>query len=97
MKGFEIGSRAALDRGILSVYVARQDGPAGLIRMGMAAVLGGLRHHIDFDFLSAETLQIHTTRRTIHVANDGEVSVFVLPLCYRTRPAALRVIGPATD
>jgi diacylglycerol kinase family enzyme len=97
MRGFEIGSRAALDRGLLSVYVVRQDGPAALIRMGLAAVLGSLRRGVDFDFLSAETLQIQTNRKTIQVANDGEVSTFLLPLQYRIRPAALRVIGPVAE
>jgi diacylglycerol kinase family enzyme len=94
MKGFEIGSRRLLDGGKLAIYVAHQDRPATLIRMGVEAVLGRLHRGVDFDFLSTENLQIEATRSTIQVATDGEVSTFAPPLLYRIRPLALRVIVP---
>ena len=95
MKGFEIGTRASLVQGKLAVYVAHHNGRAALIRMGMGAVLGSLHRGADFDFLSAEELQIESARRKIHVSTDGEVSTQVPPLIYRIRPLALRVIVPA--
>jgi len=95
MKGFEIGTRASLVQGKLSVYVAHHHGRAALIRMGIGAVLGSLHRGADFDFLSAEELRIETKRRKIHVSTDGEVSSYVPPLIYRIRPLALRVIVPA--
>ncbi len=94
LKGFEIGSRPLLDGGMLAIYVAHQDRPATLIRMGVEAVLGRLHRGVDFDFLSTENLQIEATRRTMQVATDGEVSTFAPPLLYRIRPLALRVIVP---
>ncbi len=95
LKGFEIGSRSSLDGGELAIYVAHQDRPATLIRMGVEAVLGRLHRGVDFDFLSTENLQIEAARRTIQVATDGEVSPFAPPLLYRIRPLALRVIVPS--
>lgn len=95
LKGFEIGSRSSLDGGELAIYVAHQDRPATLIRMGVEAVLGRLHRGVDFDFLSTENLQIEAARRTIQVATDGEVSTFAPPLLYRIRPLALRVIVPS--
>jgi diacylglycerol kinase family enzyme len=97
MKGFEIGTRPFLDRGRLAVYVARQDGPAALIRMAVEAVAGRLRHGVDFDFLRTETLQIEAAGKMIHVATDGEIAAFPLPLLYRIRPLALRVIVPVAE
>lgn len=97
MSGFEIGSRPALDRGRLVVYVAHQDGPAALLGMGIRAVLGRLHRGVDFDFASTEYLRIESTRKTIQVATDGEVSKFVPPLLYRIRPLALRVIVPPAE
>ena len=95
MKGFEIGSRRTLDGGKLSVYVAPKDGPAGLLRMGVAAVFGRLRRGVDFDFLATDNLRVDVVRKTMLVATDGEVSSLVPPLFYRIRPLALRVIVPA--
>jgi diacylglycerol kinase family enzyme len=95
MKGFEIGSRPRLDGGKLAVYVAPKDGPAALLRMGVAAVFGMLRRGVDFDFLATEKLRVDATRKTIQVATDGEVRSFVPPLLYRIRPLALKVIAPA--
>ncbi len=95
MKGFEIGTRLSLDQGKLAVYVAHHNGRAALIRMGIEAVLGRLHRGADFDYLSAEELQIETTRRKIQVSTDGEVLTYVPPLIYRIRPLALRVIAPA--
>ena len=95
LKGLEIGKRPALDQGKLAVYVAHQNGRAGLIRMGIEAVLGRVRRGADFDFLSTEELQIETARGKINVSTDGEVAACVPPLIYRIRPLALRVITPA--
>jgi diacylglycerol kinase family enzyme len=97
MKGFEIGSRPFLDRGTLAVYVAHHDGPVALIRMAVEAVFGRLRRGVDFDFLHTKSLQIEAKRKMVHVATDGEIAMLPLPLHYRTRPRALRVIVPVAE
>ena len=84
-----------LDAGKLAVYVTSKDGPGALVLMGIAAVFGMLRKSIDFDYFSTEELRIDARSKTIQVANDGEVSTFTLPLLYRSRPLALKVIVPA--
>jgi diacylglycerol kinase family enzyme len=92
--GFRIGSRSKLDSGMLAVYIARKDGAAALLKMGIAALFGTVRRRIDFDYLAVEKLRIDVRGKTIQVANDGEVSSFVPPLLYRMHHLGLKVIVP---
>ena len=94
-KGFEIGARTRLDGRKLAVYVARKDGAGALLAMGLEALLGRLRKNVDFDYLATESLRIDGTIKTLQVATDGEVASLHLPLLYRIRPSALKVLVPA--
>lgn len=95
MEGFNIGERAALDCGQLSLYVAQQPGRLGLLRLAWRALCGRLAQERDFDALCAHAIQIDTGRKRMRVATDGEVTVMTTPLKYRIRPAALCVIVPS--
>ena len=91
-----VGSRASLDRGLLSLYVAHRTGRLGLLRLAWNALFGDLRRQHDFDALSAQEIWIETPhRRHLRVSTDGEVTVLSTPLHYRVRPGALRVLTPA--
>jgi diacylglycerol kinase family enzyme len=94
MEGFEIGERAALDGGRLSLYVTQRTGRFGLLRLALRAVLRRLRQARDFDMLTARSLVVDTPHTHIRVATDGEVTLMKTPLHYRIRPGALRVIVP---
>jgi diacylglycerol kinase family enzyme len=94
MQGFNIGARAALDGGKLSLYVAQRPGRLALFRLGWSALCGRLAQERDFDVISAEQLQIDTRHTRLRVATDGEVTVMATPLRYRIRPGALCVIVP---
>lgn len=50
------------------------------------------------DTVDAETKEcwIETERKRLDVATDGEVTAMDMPLHYRIRPGALRVMVPAT-
>jgi YegS/Rv2252/BmrU family lipid kinase len=95
MEGFEIGERAALSDGVLSLYVTQRTGRFGLLRLAVRALFGRLRQARDFDMLRAAEVVVDTPRHRVHVAADGELLVMETPLTYRVRPAALRVIVPA--
>jgi diacylglycerol kinase family enzyme len=99
MEGFEIGERAALDRGNLSLYVTQRTGRFGLLRLAFRALLRRLRQARDFDMLTARSLVVDTPHTHMRVATDGEVTLMNTPLHYRIRPGALRVIvpGPAKE
>ena len=94
MDGFNIGARARLNAGKLSVYVTHRTGRLGLIRLVLRALLGILDKEKDFVALSTEEIWLETRHRQVRVAVDGEVLVMQPPLHYRVRPLSLRVLVP---
>ncbi len=97
-EGLQLGGRARLDAGRLSLYVAHRTGRLGLLRLVLSALLGRLRRARDFDALDAEEVWVETRRpKRLPVAIDGEVTVMTTPLHYRVRPGALKVIVPKEE
>jgi len=96
MSGLNIGTRARLDSGVLSVYIPHRAGRFGLFRIALRALFGQLDRVDDFDALQTPSVQIDTPRKHTRVAVDGETAGAVTPLDYRIRPGALRVIVPQT-
>lgn len=97
MEGFNIGERAQLGSGQLSLYVAQRPTRLGLVRLAMHALLGRLKQARDFDVLLAQELEIHTRHERLRVATDGEVITMSPPLRYRSRRAALTVLVPQPE
>jgi YegS/Rv2252/BmrU family lipid kinase len=97
MEGFSIGARARLDAGRLSLYFVQRTSRLGLLMLALRALIGTLRQAKDFDALSARTIRIETRHERLRVSTDGEVNMMTTPLHYRIRPAALRVIVPASE
>jgi diacylglycerol kinase family enzyme len=94
LDAFQIGTRARLDGGRLSLHVTRDINRLELLRLGLRALFGRLREDEDFDVLDAHEVWIETGHARLRVATDGEVNIMRTPLRYRTRPGALRVIVP---
>ena len=95
METLNVGGRACLDKGELSLYMTNRTGRLGLIRLALRALLGGLRQEKDFLALCTKEIWIETKHKRVRVALDGEVTVMEPPLHYRVRPGALRVLAPA--
>jgi len=95
MEGFDVGSRERLDAGILSLYLTQRTGRRGLIGLAFRALFGTLHQAKDFEALTAHTIGIATRHARLPVATDGEVNVLDMPLEYRIRRGALKVIVPA--
>lgn len=94
MEGFNIGARECINTGQLSLYVSRNSGRFGLLRLAFGLLCGRLRQAKDFDVASTKEILIETHHRRMRVATDGEVTVMTMPLQYRIRPASLRVLVP---
>jgi diacylglycerol kinase family enzyme len=94
MQGFDIGRRARLDAGVLSVYVTHRGGRFALLELALRALLGQLDQSRDFENATASELRIESRHKRLLVATDGEVAALDLPLRYRIRPRALRVMAP---
>lgn len=97
MEGFEIGERAALNKGQLSLYLTQRMGRFGLLRLALLALLHRLDQARDFDMLTTRGFVVHTGHQRLRVSTDGEVTVMEPPLQYRLRPGALTVLVPAGD
>ncbi|HEU4713272.1 MAG TPA: diacylglycerol kinase family protein [Pyrinomonadaceae bacterium] len=89
-----IGARERLDRGELSIYITHGTSRLKLIALALRAVIGRLRNDKDFLALRSDEVTIHTARKRVRVAFDGEIEVMEAPLHYRIRSRALRVIVP---
>jgi diacylglycerol kinase family enzyme len=97
METLNIGGRAWLDAGELSLYVTNRTGRWGLVRLAWRALFGGLRQEKDFLALCTKEIWIETKHKRIRVALDGEVTIMVPPLHYRVLPGKLRVLAPANN
>jgi diacylglycerol kinase family enzyme len=94
MEGFNIGRRACLHAGHLSLYVTHRSGRLGLLLLALRAFFKRLPEAKDFVALCISEVWIETPRRRVHVSTDGEVAVMQSPFHYRVRPGALHVIVP---
>jgi diacylglycerol kinase family enzyme len=97
MSLFSLGTRTSLQGGELSVYLTRNGGRMGLLRLALRALLGRLEQDRDFHSLALPEVEIRTRRRTLRVSLDGEVEWMASPMRYCIRPRALRVIVPLPD
>jgi diacylglycerol kinase family enzyme len=94
MDFFNIGRRARLDDGKLSVYFLHRSGRKGLFLLALRTLFGRLRQTKDFEEINTESITIETRKKRILVAFDGEVEKLETPLRYKIHPKALRVIVP---
>jgi diacylglycerol kinase family enzyme len=94
LEGFDIGSRARLDAGLLKVYTTRRSTTRGLLALALHALFGRLRQADDFMDSSVRSLRVSSPRRRLLVATDGEITAMDTPLEFRIRPRALQVIVP---
>lgn len=94
MRLFALGARSSLERGELSLYVARNVRRWGILRLALRAVVGRLRQDRDFEALTLPAVEVATPRRITRVALDGELFRMESPIRFRIRPKALLVLAP---
>jgi len=94
MEGFDVGTRARLDAGLLDIYTTRRRSSAGLVMLALHALFGRLRQADDFLEANARELRVASPRPRLLVATDGEVVSMETPLEFVLRPRALEVIVP---
>jgi diacylglycerol kinase family enzyme len=88
-----IGARASLTRGVLWVCQAPEAGRFKLLRLAMYAMLGGSSAEGAIQFETTRLI-IHSPKKHLYVATDGEVQRLATPLSYQIKTAALRVMVP---
>ncbi|MDQ6705852.1 MAG: hypothetical protein M3Z85_07795 [Acidobacteriota bacterium] len=88
------GTRLCLNQGSLFLVIACKEGRVALIFAAVREFFNRLRENRDFEILHPKEFRIESHRKFLTVALDGEVHKIETPLCYRIRPAALKVLTP---
>jgi diacylglycerol kinase family enzyme len=89
-----LGTRPALDGGMLSLLMTRRKGPWGVLMQIVRASRGALRGSRDIEAMTGREIVVRTRQRHVHVGIDGEVVTMGMPLVCRVRPGALRMLVP---
>jgi YegS/Rv2252/BmrU family lipid kinase len=98
--GLDAGSRESLSGGTLAIYLVNAGGrshPLRLIRLAWHMVLGVALDGDHLELVRAPAVTVESKRSRLHIALDGEVDVFEVPLEFRSVPGALRVLVPAQE
>jgi diacylglycerol kinase family enzyme len=80
--------------GKLAFYITRPVSRWGMLRMALLTYLQRLKGERDLEVLCLEEAAIHSRRRRLNLAIDGEIHQVHTPLHVRFRRGALRVIAP---
>ena len=89
--------RKQLDGGLLGVYLLRDEGRAGLLRIALHSFRYKLEEAASFENATAAEVIVTMKRKRIHVALDGEVCKLNFPLRYSSMPGSLRVVAPKRE
>lgn len=84
-----------LHHGVLAVYVSQHPSGWGMARAVLRAMLGRFKSDPDIVHFEAHQIDISARRSRVRLSNDGELEIVKLPLQYRIRPGALKVLVPA--
>jgi len=95
LEGGEIGSRARLTDGLLSVYALAPHSRAALLWFALRTLFGRIDWKTDFIVLGeCASLTVRSAGASIELALDGEVIRLESPLRFRIRAGALHVVAP---
>lgn len=85
-----------LHHGVLAAYVSQHPSGWGMARAVVRAMLGRFKSDPHVVHFEAHEIDVSARRSRVRLANDGELEIVKLPLQYRIRPGALKVLVPAT-
>lgn len=93
-EGMGLGTRASLDGGTLSVYLAPGVGRLEFLRLPIRALCGRLGDDVKFEALRACDIRLDTRARRIDIALDGELRSEETPITCSIRRGALTTLVP---
>jgi diacylglycerol kinase family enzyme len=95
LEQFGIRGHDCPDGGRLALYITRPLTTLQLCRLAVRGFVRGLHGAEELEVVCARELVVHARRRRLRVAMDGEIVRLDLPLRYRFREDALRVLVPS--
>ncbi len=84
--------RTELDSGFLGLYALRSPSPGKLLSLAAKALMGRWRADPELTAERIRAATVTSDRKQVRVLNDGEILLLDLPVEYRIRHRALRVI-----
>jgi diacylglycerol kinase family enzyme len=84
-----------LHHGVLAVYVSQHPSGWGMAGAVVRAMLGRFKSDPHIVHFEALEIDVSARRSRVRLSNDGELEIVKLPLQYRIRPGALKVLVPA--
>lgn len=91
---FSLGTRQILNKGVLSIYIARCKTRFGILKLIFSVLINRLMLNKDFDEMLATEIEINSRKHSLDVAYDGEVKKVRTPIIYKILPGKLKVILP---
>lgn len=91
----EVGTRAGLNRGVLWLMLLKKMSFARMLKLAVLALCDRIWEAEELEIVESRELTIHTSRRRLRIALDGETFKHNTPLVFRSHPAGLRVRVPA--
>jgi diacylglycerol kinase family enzyme len=95
LEQFGIPGHECPNRGMLALYITRPLTTLQLWRLAIRGFARGLHGAEELEVICAREIVVDARRRRLRVAMDGEIIRLDLPLRYRFREEALRVLVPA--
>lgn len=92
VEGLQMGARASLDAGVLSLYVSPESGRFEMIALAVRALAGLITPDVNLESFTASEVSIEPARRHVSIALDGELFTMHAPLRHVIRPGALRTL-----
>jgi diacylglycerol kinase family enzyme len=93
-EGFQLGARASLDSGRLSIFVAPEIGRFEILTLPLRGLANRLTADDKFERFLTRQATIELSRHHVTAAFDGEVAIVRNPLRFRIRRAALHLLVP---
>lgn len=87
-------TRAAVDAGVLGLYLLKTSAATDLLRVTTGVLLGSWRQDNAVSVDASKSFTVRTRRTTLHVMLDGEIERLSSPLHFKVRPRALTVLAP---
>ncbi len=97
VSGLRLGTRAALNSGKLSLYVAQTSSRVELFKVAIATFFKQADRTGKLEMMDARAIEVSISRRQARVATDGEVNLMTPPLKFSIRPQALSIIVPQPE
>jgi len=91
---FNLGSRASLSDGKLSIYFPKRGGKFAMAGFALLALINRLKQQKNFNVISTDEFTITSRKEFLDVAIDGEAYRMKTPLVYKINPLNLKIILP---